>query len=108
MDFSELAKVSVIFNELLEFLKTIIVYCDILKEIKTKREHIRGQANVMEQCINVLQSLNIERNKGEVDLLDLRQRHSDALTEKMRMENLLFETHKRLVGYQLSPFGLMK
>lgn len=99
MDFSELESVSPIFNELLEFVKTIVVYCDILREIKVKREHIRNQENEMEKCINVLQQMSIERNKVENDLIDLRQQLTNEQSEKIRIENLLLETNQRLVSH---------
>lgn len=85
------------FNEMFEYLKTILVYCDIVKEIKVKREHIRCQEMEMEQFINVLQVFSIERNKLQVDLADLRQQQTTELTEKMRIESLLRETEERLV-----------
>lgn len=93
-------KVSTIFSELLHFVKTILVYCDILREIKAKREHIRCKENEMEKFINVLQALSIERNKMVADLVAIRQQHANGHMEKTQIENLLHETNMRLVGHQ--------
>lgn len=97
IDFSELAKISVTFNELLEFLKAIFVYCEIQREIKVKREHIRCQENELEKYINILQLLSIERNKMDRDLVDLRQQQTNDMSETLRIKSLLIETTKRLV-----------
>lgn len=89
---------SVSFFELFKFLKNVLAYCDILKEIKPKRERIRCLENEMEKSINVLQALSIERNKLEIDLGELKQKLTDILNEKMELEKKLIETENRLVG----------
>lgn len=97
MDFSELVTISGTFNELLEFLKAIFVYCDILREIKVKREHIRCQENELEKYINILQSLSIERNKMEDDLVNIRQQQTNNISETLQIKSSLVETTNRLV-----------
>lgn len=53
----------------------------------------------MEKCINVLQALNIERNKVDAELTEMRQQHVIDQTEKNRIESLLSESTERLVSH---------
>lgn len=97
-DLSELETTSAPFSELLKFLQTSLGYCDILKEIKPKREHIRCLETELEKSINVLQALTIERNKLEIDLVELKQKHVEQTAERCHAEKNLLETEKRLVS----------
>lgn len=86
------------FFKLLQFLKSILTYCDGQKEIKPKRERIKMLENELEQSINVLQMLNVAKNQLEIDLDELRQQHVLLTNDKHNLEALLDETEAKLVN----------
>lgn len=100
-DLSELDETSATFFELFKFLQTILAYCDILKEIKPKREHIRCLENELEKSINVLQVLSIEKNQLEIDLVELNEKHLVKIIERDHAEKNLLDTEKCLVSLSL-------
>lgn len=99
-DFDELEKMSNTFNELLNYLKIIFNYCDQFKEIKTKREQICHQENELEDFIDVLQMLSIQRNQINEDLANACEQQTNELAANVTHNCHLQETNKRLVSIE--------
>ena len=85
------------FFELFKFLKAVVTYCDILKDIHSKRTKLKTLENEVEESINVLQMLNVEQNQLEIELDELRQQHVSATDEKHTLKAMLCETETKLV-----------
>lgn len=89
--------VSMEFSELYKFLKCVMIYCDAFKEIKYKREQVKLLEIELEQSINELHNLNIDKNQLELELSDLRQHHIQATNEKHALQSQLEENEVKLV-----------
>lgn len=85
------------FFELFKFLKTVLTYCDTIKEINPKRVRLKSLENEVEESINVLQMLNVEQNQLEIELDELRQQHVIATNEKHTLKAMLCQTETKLV-----------
>lgn len=80
------------------FIKSIVGYCDVLRDVKPKRERIRMLEQELEQSAEILQKLNSERIEIEANLESLQQSYSDRTNEKEGLREQLKELDLRLVS----------
>lgn len=86
-------------NGLLIFVKAVLGYCDVYKEVRPKKERVAYLEKELESQISLLASLNAEIERLERQLIELNEKLVKALTEKAELQNLLEQAERRLVSY---------
>lgn len=83
------------------FIKSVIGYCDVLRDTKPKRDKIRMLEQELEKSAEILQNLNTERIKTESNLENVKQNYADAINEKAQLTIQLKESESKLVSQSL-------
>lgn len=84
---------------LLEFIKAVLGYCDVYKDVKPKKERVEYLENEMDLAVKTLSRLTKELDKLEATLANLNQKYADSMKEKQMLQDKLDEAERRLVSY---------
>lgn len=85
-------------NGLLVFVKAVLGYCDVYKEVRPKKERVAYLEKELESQISLLAKLNAEIERLEKQLFDLNEKLVKALAEKGELQDLLEQAERRLVS----------
>lgn len=85
-------------NGLLVYVKAVLGYCDVYKEVRPKKERVAYLENELESQISLLAKLNAEIERLEKQLFDLNEKLVKALAEKAELQDLLEQAERRLVS----------
>lgn len=85
-------------NGLLVFVKAVLGYCDVYKEVRPKKERVAYLEKELESQISLLAKLNAEIERLEKQLFDLNEKLVKALAEKAELQDLLEQAERRLVS----------
>lgn len=85
-------------NGLLVYVKAVLGYCDVYKEVRPKKERVAYLEHELESQISLLAKLNAEIERLEKQLFDLNEKLVKALAEKAELQDLLEQAERRLVS----------
>lgn len=86
-------------NGLLVFLKAVLGYCDVYKEVRPKKERVAYLEKELESQVSLLAKLNAEIERLEKQLFDLNEKLVKALAEKAELQDMLEQAERRLVSF---------
>ena len=82
---------------LLKFVRAVLGYCDVFKEVKPKKERVEFLMAELDNQVRTLQQLTKEIAHIEIILDDLNTKYAAAMTEKQELQDRLDEAERRLV-----------
>lgn len=84
---------------LLKFVRAVLGYCDVFKDVKPKKERVQFLEIELDTQVKMLENLTSEINKLESVLNDLNAKYAAAMKEKQELQDQLNEAERRLVCY---------
>lgn len=91
---------------LLKFVRAVLGYCDVFKEVKPKKERVQFLEAELDSQVKTLQRLTSEIGNLESVLADLNQKYASAMKEKQELQDKLNEAERRLVCRKCINFFL--
>uniref|UniRef100_A0A336KTI1 CSON011058 protein n=1 Tax=Culicoides sonorensis TaxID=179676 RepID=A0A336KTI1_CULSO len=93
-------------NGLLKFVKAVLGYCDVYKEVRPKKERVAFLEKELESQISLLEKLTIEISKLTKQLEDLNDKLNKSLARKAELQSLLEQAEQRLQAADKLIVGL--
>lgn len=81
---------------LLKFVRAVLGYCEVFKEVKPKQERVIFLENELDSQVKMLNKLNNEIRSLETDLFDLNKKYADSMKEKQMLQEMLDQAERRL------------
>lgn len=82
---------------LLRFVKAVLGYCDVFREVRPKKERVQFLEQELDVQVKTLNRLSTEINKLELVLADLNAKYAEAMKEKQYLQEMLDQAQRRLV-----------
>lgn len=82
---------------MLEFVRAVLGYCDVYKDVKPKEERVAYLENEMDLAVKTLAKLTKDLAELENLLSELNQKYANAMNEKQMLQDKLDEAERRLV-----------
>jgi dynein heavy chain, axonemal len=83
---------------LLRFVRAVLSYCDVYREVKPKKERVEFLENELNSQIKLLTRLTSDISKLEIQLDTLNHKYADAIKEKQLLTEMLEQAERRLVN----------
>lgn len=93
----DMEKISVAGAGLLKFVKAVIGFYEVYKEVKPKKERVDFLVQEQEQQIKLLNHLNNEINKLEGQLDTLNHRYAESMKQMKALTEMMQQAERRLV-----------
>lgn len=88
-------------NGLLKFVRAVLGYCDVYKEVRPKKEKVQFLEAELDTQVKTLQKLTSDIAHLEATLNDLNQKYAAAMKEKQELQEKLNEAERRLVDFRI-------
>lgn len=82
---------------LLKFVRAVLGYCDVFKEVKPKRDRVIFLENELDLQVKTLDKLTTDINKLQEVLMDLNKKYTNSMNEKQDLQQKLEQAERRLV-----------
>ncbi|TMW44404.1 hypothetical protein DOY81_010516 [Sarcophaga bullata] len=94
----EMEKISVAGAGLLKFVRAVIGFYEVYKEVKPKKERVDFLVQEQEQQIKLLNHLNNEIAKLEAQLDSLNHRYAESMTQMKLLTEMMEQAERRLIA----------
>lgn len=91
---------------LLRFVRAVLGYCEVFKEVKPKQERVIFLENELDSQVKMLNKLNNEIRSLETALFDLNKKYADSMKEKQMLQEMLDQAERRLTAADKLITGL--
>jgi len=91
---------------LLKFVRAVLGYCDVFKEVKPKKERVEFLEIELDTQVKMLNRLNSEITNLEATLSELNRKYGEAMLEKQKLQEMLEQAERRLVKYKLNIINI--
>lgn len=102
----DMEKISVAGAGLLKFVRAVISFYEVYREVKPKKERVEFLVQEQEIQIKTLNRLNSEITKLEETLMDLNNKYAESMKQMKALTELLQQAERRLVC--LKNYFIMK
>jgi dynein heavy chain, axonemal len=92
---------------LLRFVRAVLSYCDVFREVKPKKERVEFLEAELNSQVKLLNRLNSEIDKLETQLNALNDRYLEANKEKQLLTEMLEQAERRKAAADKLITGLM-
>ncbi|XP_062558011.1 dynein axonemal heavy chain 10 isoform X2 [Armigeres subalbatus] len=83
---------------LLKFVRAVLGYCDVFREVKPKKERVAFLESELASQIKLLNKLTNEINKLESELDELNNQYATAIREKQMLQEMMEQAERRLIA----------
>ncbi|KAM7359342.1 dynein heavy chain at 89D isoform 2-T2 [Cochliomyia hominivorax] len=94
----EMEKISVAGAGLLKFVRAVIGFYEVYKEVKPKKERVDFLVQEQEQQIALLDHLNNEINKLEAQLDSLNHKYAESMKQMKALTEMMQQAERRLIA----------
>uniref|UniRef100_A0A182NRZ8 AAA+ ATPase domain-containing protein n=1 Tax=Anopheles dirus TaxID=7168 RepID=A0A182NRZ8_9DIPT len=91
---------------LLKFVRAVLGYCDVFKEIKPKKDRVAFLESELNGQIRLLVKLTNEIGKLENELAELNGKYANAIKEKQMLQEMMEQAERRLLAADKLISGL--
>ncbi|ETN61879.1 dynein heavy chain 10, axonemal [Anopheles darlingi] len=91
---------------LLKFVRAVLGYCDVFKEIKPKKDRVAFLESELNGQIRLLVKLTDEIGKLENELAELNHKYATAIKEKQMLQEMMEQAERRLLAADKLISGL--
>uniref|UniRef100_A0A6E8V0M9 Dynein heavy chain 10, axonemal n=1 Tax=Anopheles coluzzii TaxID=1518534 RepID=A0A6E8V0M9_ANOCL len=91
---------------LLKFVRAVLGYCDVFKEIKPKKDRVAFLESELNGQIRLLVRLTNEIGKLENELAELNSKYANAIKEKQMLQEMMEQAERRLLAADKLISGL--
>lgn len=91
---------------LLKFVRAVLGYCEVYKEVRPKKELVQTLEAELDIQVKTLTRLTYEIGRLEAELKDLNQQYATAMKEKQELQDRLNEAERRLAAADKLISGL--
>uniref|UniRef100_A0A182IR22 AAA+ ATPase domain-containing protein n=1 Tax=Anopheles atroparvus TaxID=41427 RepID=A0A182IR22_ANOAO len=91
---------------LLKFVRAVLGYCDVFKEIKPKKDRVAFLESELNGQIRLLVKLTNEIGKLENELAELNSKYANAIKEKQMLQEMMEQAERRLLAADKLISGL--
>uniref|UniRef100_A0A182T3H2 Uncharacterized protein n=1 Tax=Anopheles maculatus TaxID=74869 RepID=A0A182T3H2_9DIPT len=91
---------------LLKFVRAVLGYCDVFKEIKPKKDRVAFLESELNGQIRLLVKLTNEIGKLEDELTELNTKYANAIKEKQMLQEMMEQAERRLLAADKLISGL--
>ncbi|XP_053669700.1 dynein axonemal heavy chain 10 [Anopheles nili] len=91
---------------LLKFVRAVLGYCDVFKEIKPKKDRVAFLESELNGQIRLLVKLTNEIGKLENELSELNSKYANAIKEKQMLQEMMEQAERRLLAADKLISGL--
>ncbi|XP_037820573.1 dynein heavy chain 10, axonemal isoform X1 [Lucilia sericata] len=102
----EMEKISVAGAGLLKFVRAVIGFYEVYKEVKPKKERVDFLVQEQEQQIKLLNHLNNEITKLEAQLDSLNYRYAESMKQMKALTEMMQQAERRLIASDKLISGL--
>uniref|UniRef100_A0A1A9ZFQ2 AAA+ ATPase domain-containing protein n=1 Tax=Glossina pallidipes TaxID=7398 RepID=A0A1A9ZFQ2_GLOPL len=102
----EMEKISVAGNGLLKFVKAVIGFYEVYREVKPKKDRVDFLVQEQDQQIKLLNHLNAEIAKLEAQLDGLNQRYAESMKQMKALTEMMEQAQRRLTASDKLISGL--
>lgn len=94
----DMAKISIAGAGLLKFVKAVIGFFEVYREVKPKKERVEFLVQELEASIKLLNHLNSEIAKLEEQLRVLNEQYAESMKEMKALTEMMQQAERRLVS----------
>ncbi|XP_058811885.1 dynein axonemal heavy chain 10 isoform X1 [Topomyia yanbarensis] len=91
---------------LLKFVRAVLGYCDVYREVKPKKERVAFLEAELDGQIKLLNKLTKEISKLEFELNELNNQYATAIKEKQMLQEMMEQAERRLIAADKLISGL--